>query len=88
MKNTGTIFIQGHTAEYCHKKYPSYMVLEVTGGHMVFEWDSDYKNYLAAEQSRVASAMGKLGGSRKTEAKSTASRTNGRLGGRPKKDAL
>ena len=31
------------------------------------------------------SRMGKIGGSAKTEAKSTASRANGKLGGRPKK---
>ena len=35
--------------------------------------------------SQAASALGKLGGSAKTEAKSTASRANGKLGGRPKK---
>ena len=85
MKNTGTVFIQGHTAEYCHKKYPSYSILEVTGGHMVFEWESDYKNYLDKERSRAASALGKLGGSAKSEAKSAAVRENGKLGGRPKK---
>ena len=53
---------------------------------MLFEWESDYKNYLVAEQSRAASALGKLGGSAKTEAKSMASRANGKKGGRPKKD--
>ena len=36
--------------------------------------------------SNSASAMGKKGGSAKTEAKSSASRTNGKLGGRPKKE--
>jgi len=35
--------------------------------------------------SQSASAMGKLGGSSKSTAKSSASRTNGKLGGRPKK---
>ena len=35
--------------------------------------------------SQAASALGKLGGSAKTEAKSTASRANGKFGGRPKK---
>ena len=35
--------------------------------------------------SQAAAAMGKLGGSRKTEAKSIASRENGKKGGRPKK---
>lgn len=35
--------------------------------------------------SQAASALGKLGGSAKTEAKSIASRANGKLGGRPKK---
>ena len=34
---------------------------------------------------KAASAMGKIGGSKKSEAKSTASRTNGKLGGRPRK---
>ena len=33
----------------------------------------------------TASAMGKLGGSKKSEAKSASSRANGKLGGRPKK---
>lgn len=36
---------------------------------------------------QAASAMGKKGGSAKTEAKSTASRENGKKGGRPKKIA-
>jgi len=35
--------------------------------------------------SQAASALGKLGGSAKSEAKSTSSRANGKLGGRPKK---
>ena len=35
--------------------------------------------------SQAASAMGKLGGAAKTEAKSAASRENGKKGGRPKK---
>ena len=35
--------------------------------------------------SQAASAMGKLGGAAKTEAKSAASRANGKKGGRPKK---
>lgn len=35
--------------------------------------------------SRAAAALGKLGGSAKTEAKSAASRANGKLGGRPRK---
>ena len=52
---------------------------------MVFEWESDYKNYLDKERSRAASALGKLGGSAKSEAKSAAVRENGKLGGRPKK---
>ena len=38
-----------------------------------------------AELSQAASAMGKLGGAAKTEAKSAASRENGKKGGRPKK---
>lgn len=33
----------------------------------------------------TASAMGKIGGSNKSPAKASASRTNGKLGGRPKK---
>ena len=37
------------------------------------------------ELSQIAGQMGKLGGSAKTEAKSNASRENGKLGGRPKK---
>ena len=41
-------------------------------------------NYKSA-LSQAASALGKLGGSAKTEAKSTASRANGKLGGRPRK---
>ena len=36
-------------------------------------------------QSQAASTLGKLGGSAKSEAKSTASRANGKLGGRPRK---
>ena len=35
--------------------------------------------------SQAASALGKLGGSVKSEAKSAAVRKNGKLGGRPKK---
>ena len=35
--------------------------------------------------SQAASALGKLGGASKTEAKVRASRANGKLGGRPKK---
>ena len=35
--------------------------------------------------SQAASALGKLGGSVKSEAKSAAVRENGKLGGRPKK---
>jgi len=35
--------------------------------------------------SQAASALGKIGGSAKTEAKSSASRENGKKGGRPKK---
>ena len=35
--------------------------------------------------SQAASALGKLGGAAKTEAKASASRANGKLGGRPKK---
>jgi len=35
--------------------------------------------------SQAASAMGRKGGSSKTKAKTTASRANGKLGGRPKK---
>lgn len=38
-----------------------------------------------SEISKAASAMGKKGGSAKTKAKSSASRENGKLGGRPKK---
>ena len=36
---------------------------------------------------QMAKAMGKKGGSAKTAAKSSASRENGKLGGRPRKDA-
>ena len=56
---------------------------------------SDYIDYLDdpedevveidKELSEAASAMGKLGGSKKSEAKSASSRANGKLGGRPKK---
>ena len=35
--------------------------------------------------NKAAVAMGKIGGSKKSEAKSTASRANGKLGGRPRK---
>jgi len=38
-----------------------------------------------AAVSQAASAMGRIGGSAKTDVKSTASRTNGKLGGRPHK---
>ena len=38
-----------------------------------------------AAVSQAASALGKLGGAAKTEAKARASRANGKLGGRPKK---
>ena len=39
----------------------------------------------SVELSQAASALGKLGGAAKTEAKANASRANGKLGGRPKK---
>jgi len=38
-----------------------------------------------AAVSQAASAMGRLGGSAKSEAKTTTARENGRKGGRPKK---
>lgn len=38
------------------------------------------------ELSKAASALGRKGGSVKSEAKAAASRKNGKLGGRPKKD--
>lgn len=38
-------------------------------------------------KSNWASSMGAIGGSAKTKAKSRASRENGKLGGRPKKEA-
>ena len=47
------------------------------GGKLEEEGQSDI--------SKAASAMGKKGGSAKTEAKSAAVRKNGKLGGRPKK---
>ena len=37
------------------------------------------------KKALTASDMGKIGGSAKTEAKSNASKENGKLGGRPKK---
>ena len=44
------------------------------------------KEYFSRDTlSQAASAMGKLGGSSKSTVKSTASRENGKLGGRPKK---
>jgi hypothetical protein len=36
----------------------------------------------------MASGLGKLGGSSRSEAKASASRNNGKLGGRPKKTAV
>lgn len=36
-------------------------------------------------QKRLASLLGKRGGSAKTEAKAAAARENGKLGGRPRK---
>ena len=50
----------------------------------------ELKLFLREENERealyqMAKAMGKIGGSKKSEAKSTASRANGKLGGRPKK---
>jgi hypothetical protein len=36
----------------------------------------------------MASGLGKLGGSSRSEAKASASRNNGKLGGRPKKAAV
>jgi len=56
----------------------------------------DYTDYLeelediedakaGEEVSKAASAMGKIGGSSKSESKVNASRANGKLGGRPRK---
>jgi len=46
---------------------------------------TDHYEYLKEKRVLNASDMGKLGGSKKTEAKSSSSRANGKLGGRPKK---
>lgn len=39
------------------------------------------------QKNKHAAAMGKLGGATRTPAKAAASRENGKLGGRPRKDA-
>jgi len=44
-----------------------------------------YYDKSITELSRMASEMGKVGGTSKSEAKSNASRENGKKGGRPKK---
>ena len=46
---------------------------------------TDHYEYLKEKQVLSSSQIGKLGGSKKTEAKSSSSRANGKLGGRPKK---
>jgi hypothetical protein len=47
---------------------------------MGYHWNVDKKQI-----SKLAAALGKLGGSVKSKAKSEAARKNGRLGGRPRK---
>jgi hypothetical protein len=59
------------------------------GNNMTIEqedkWNELAKLRRLENLSQSASAMGKKGGSSKSKAKSTASRANGKLGGRPKK---
>jgi len=52
---------------------------------MIEKLDADPRYLIGCNLNVTASKMGKLGGSAKTEAKSSASRENGKLGGRPRK---
>ena len=57
----------------------------IVGKELTDDQRSEIFTNLAMAYNEGQSAMGKKGGSAKTDAKSSASRENGKLGGRPKK---
>jgi hypothetical protein len=69
-----------------HNKYDRFTITEVVEQYPEYATTLTELKNLIEQRSKAAAALGKKGGSAKTEKKVAASRENGKKGGRPKKE--